>query len=187
MTTELEIRDAFTHLFDYCFKTVGEHITDQLKSKQTAYTLYMKEKHEELKGEIEDISIRSKTISSMWKDENKNIKDDYTKRALDFEPEKNALKKQKRKKGVYNNFQFFCMVERNNYVKKNKDDKKQSTRELSEIWKTVSPEQKEEYKKATEKYNNNKDLYEKLASQFEQKKSNKKQKTSLKKSEKSQK
>lgn len=180
MTTEIGFEEAFTHTLTYCFDSIKEHIDDQVKPKKTAYSLFMKDQHEKLKEEVPDISIRSKTISGLWKNVSNKVEKEYKEKAINYVPEKNDQLKKKRKGGL-NNFQMFCKIERDQYVKKDKNDKKQSTHELSEVWKKVNDDDKGNYRKAAEQYNLNHDDYSDLAKQFGKKKnSNKKQKNKIK-------
>jgi hypothetical protein len=195
MTTQVEFGEAFTHLFAYCFQSINDHITEQSKSKKTPFSLYMKEKHKELKVDIPDISKRSTSISNLWKAEPKNVVDAYKKLAENYVPEENNQKK--KRAGGLNCFQMYCKFERDGFVKKNKDDKKQSTRDLSVSWKLVTKEKKDEYKVASEKYNKAKKdakenkndadmkMYKELTKQFvnpkPEKNSNKKNKKNSKK------
>jgi len=176
MTTEIEFKDAVEHLVSYTFSSISRYIDEQLKSKQTPYSLYMKEKHEELKEEIPDISVRSKTISTLWKNEDKELKKNYEQRAKDYVPEEKKNEPKKRAKGL-NNFQFFCKVERDKFVKKNEGDKKQSTRQLSDVWKNIKDDKKGEYKNAAEEYNKNPDDYQELVNKLSVEKVEKVKKT----------
>lgn len=165
MTTQIEFKDAVNHMFSYAFGSINRHMEEQMKTKQTPYSLYMKEQHEVLKKSIPDISQRSKTISSQWKNVDKKTKEDFKEKAENYVPDKNDKKEHKRKGGL-NNFQLFCKIERDNFVPKDKDEKKQSTRELSNVWKNVSDDKKKEYKKAAEQYNENHEDYSELVKKF---------------------
>lgn len=177
MTTEVEFREAFTHLFAYCFESINTHLTDQLKTKQTPFSVYMREKHENLKEEEPDISKRSTEIARLWKLENEKVKDEYKEKAENYIPDK---KKNKKRDGGLNNFQLFCKFERDAFVPKNKGDKKQSTRELSLVWKDFDDDKKTEYRKAAVKYNTDHDSYSNLAKQFKSQKHSKKNNNSQK-------
>ena len=182
MTTEVEFREAFTHLFTYCFDSINAHLSEQLKTKQTPFSVYMKEKHEKLKEEMPDISKRSTEIARLWKDESDKVKVDYKEKAENYVPDK---KKNKKRAGGLNNFQLFCKFERDAFVPKKKGDKKQSTRSLSLVWKDFGVDKKLEYKNAAVKYNKDHGSYSNLAKEFgpkknSQKKNSKKSKGSKK-------
>lgn len=178
MAVQLDFGDAIPHLFQYAFSTVNKHFAEQSATKHTPYAMYMKDQHEKLKEEIPDISKRSQTIAEKWHDVSDKVKKDYIQKAKDFVPEKDEKKK---RKGGLNNFQIFCKLQRDK-TPVGKDGKKQSTRELSQIWKDISEDEKEKYKEAAVEYNENHDSYEELAKRFgkSQKNSNKKKKGSKK-------
>ena len=77
MTTQVHFDQGISHMLSYCFGTVQEHITMQSKSKKTPFSLYMKNKHNELKQKCPDISERSKKIGKLWKSESDEVKEKY--------------------------------------------------------------------------------------------------------------
>jgi len=161
MTTQIEITTGLAHLFGYCFDTINAHVNSQIVSKKNPFSLYMKDEHQKLKNTIPDISDRSKTIANNWKNASMEVKDGYQKLADNYMAEKKENIRKKREGGL-NNFQFFCKVQRENFVPTNPNDKKQSTRELSIVWNTFDDTHKHKFKEAVDKYNNDKETYQAL-------------------------
>lgn len=162
MTTEIEIKDAFSHFFKYAFSVMNEHIESQSQKRQTSYSIYMKEQHEILKDKIPNMSLRSKTISNNWKEVKKNKEEfsKYENQALN-QPKVglNEVKEKQQRIGGLNSYTLYCKVERDKQ-KKNGNNKLSNTKELAEMWKQVSEEKKEVYKNVVNEYNIDND-YEK--------------------------
>ena len=159
--SQVDLKIALSSLLTYTFTSINEHVKIKQNTNKTPYSLFLKEKHIELKDNNKDISFKSKYISGLWDNMTNEEKQPYIEKSKNYKPEI-KIRKERKKVGI-NSFHYFCKVKRQiqkkDYIK-HKIDKKDysfySNVDLGEKWKLLSEKQKNKYKEAANKYNQNK-------------------------------
>jgi len=153
----LKLTDELIDVLRLCllsakFNTMVSNIPNQKKKKLNGYNLYMKERMSVLKETVGDSNKRMSQISEEWNALSDETKEEWKTKANTLSDKSDSatdtVKKQS-KRPKWSGYQLF-VSEKMNSVKELKSKERMSA--IGKLWKSLTEEQKAEYKtKATEK------------------------------------